>query len=635
MTAGWFTHPRENIAMSTTHEESCVDEQLPINQISSHDARNVASYVHNIQLSPVFYDVGQKAIHRKDWHTSAPLSLDEIASSNPQSNVGIHLRDGVTDIDLDCPESLAIADQFLPPTGFTFGRISTPRSHRLYRSSVAQSKRYLDPVSKKMLLEVRTGGPENGGVQSLCWGVQPDGEPVGISGWEVPARIDPERLLQAAGACAATAMLARHFDGGDRHDTGLALCAWLLSVGLNDIFVDRIIWGIATACRDPKPETLSRLESQLAATRGKRGSGEPVLGRASLIKEGHLDEKVVVKAEEWLGVKPAYDARTFTWITDDEDFCIPPKETNSYLGNGVISKGGIVLCAGPMNSAKTLYWTCGAYHLATGRNFQGFLVKRPYRVLYLLAEGNRAVYADRRRQVKEATGIAEEVPNLMFLSRECHMPKISELRQLIQDSRAEIVILDTVGYFHDGDENSNTDIKNLVMKPLRELAREFPWEPAFVIVHHFVKRSEGYTGAAKSRGASALSDDASTVMTFEVKGDNRTIVQSFEKVKDGPPVSPRTLRIDYDRAQIELLDGADAARAAEPRLEEVANLVPVGTSIRAKDLVSRVEHELKVKTTIAKRLVAESVKSGLIERPERGLYMRPTTHPVEGSESVN
>ena len=39
----------------------------------------------------------------------------------------------VADIDLDCPEVLELADNFLIPAGIEFGRESTPRSHRLYK----------------------------------------------------------------------------------------------------------------------------------------------------------------------------------------------------------------------------------------------------------------------------------------------------------------------------------------------------------------------------------------------------------------------------------------------------------------------------------------------------------------------
>jgi hypothetical protein len=47
---------------------------------------------------------------------------------------------GLTDVDLDCPEALALADALLPPTSAIFGRKSKPRSHRLYNTDLCDSE---------------------------------------------------------------------------------------------------------------------------------------------------------------------------------------------------------------------------------------------------------------------------------------------------------------------------------------------------------------------------------------------------------------------------------------------------------------------------------------------------------------
>src|SRR5947209_3686304 len=54
--------------------------------------------------------------------------------SGPQ-NVGVQLgpkSNGLTDVDLDCREAVALAPHFLPETGAIFGRKSKPKSHYLY-----------------------------------------------------------------------------------------------------------------------------------------------------------------------------------------------------------------------------------------------------------------------------------------------------------------------------------------------------------------------------------------------------------------------------------------------------------------------------------------------------------------------
>jgi len=78
----------------------------------------------------------------------------------PGCNVGVILgpRSGeLVDIDLDCRESLDLADLYLPPTGAAFGRASKPRSHRLYISAGSAFEAFRDPLTGDTLLELRAG----------------------------------------------------------------------------------------------------------------------------------------------------------------------------------------------------------------------------------------------------------------------------------------------------------------------------------------------------------------------------------------------------------------------------------------------------------------------------------------------
>jgi hypothetical protein len=52
----------------------------------------------------------------------------------------------LVNIDLDCPEALAIADLYLPVTEAEFGRTSKRRSHRLYVAAGAAFEAFADPI---------------------------------------------------------------------------------------------------------------------------------------------------------------------------------------------------------------------------------------------------------------------------------------------------------------------------------------------------------------------------------------------------------------------------------------------------------------------------------------------------------
>ncbi|GIX04921.1 MAG: hypothetical protein KatS3mg114_0790 [Planctomycetaceae bacterium] len=77
------------------------------------------------------------------------------------ANVGIALGEPshwLVDVDLDCPEAIEMADQFLPPTSAMTGRPGKLCSHRWYYAEGAKTKQHRDPISNNMIVELRSTG---------------------------------------------------------------------------------------------------------------------------------------------------------------------------------------------------------------------------------------------------------------------------------------------------------------------------------------------------------------------------------------------------------------------------------------------------------------------------------------------
>jgi hypothetical protein len=97
------------------------------------------------------------------WQTCR-LARDELADRfKGKLNIGVLLgvqSGGLIDVDLDLPEAIELADEYLPPTDAEFGRKSKPRSHRLYR--VAQPPKTeqfkLPQPDGRMIVEFRSTG---------------------------------------------------------------------------------------------------------------------------------------------------------------------------------------------------------------------------------------------------------------------------------------------------------------------------------------------------------------------------------------------------------------------------------------------------------------------------------------------
>jgi putative DNA primase/helicase len=163
---------------------------------------------------PIPIPARAKAPTMPGWQKLRPVQEDLGRLFRGQTNIGIVLgapSGGLVDIDLDCPETVAMADDLLPVTPATFGRASKPRSHRLYRCPDARTRKFPDPVNGAMLVEIRG----DGGLQTVFPpSVHPSGEAVAWEGEGDPAEIAAADLSAAVGRLAAAALIARHVPDG-------------------------------------------------------------------------------------------------------------------------------------------------------------------------------------------------------------------------------------------------------------------------------------------------------------------------------------------------------------------------------------------------------------------------------------
>ncbi len=136
----------------------------------------------------------QKKRTLEEWQVKSLFGLSPV-------NIGVLLGEssgGLADIDLDHPEAVAMADEYLPPTNAIFGRTSKPRSHRLFRvvGDIATHKRQdsrRGDESAGMIVELRSTG-----TQTVFPGsVHPSGELIEWDTFGEPAEITADDLMAA------------------------------------------------------------------------------------------------------------------------------------------------------------------------------------------------------------------------------------------------------------------------------------------------------------------------------------------------------------------------------------------------------------------------------------------------------
>jgi hypothetical protein len=167
-------------------------------------------------------------------------------------NLGIQMgaaSNNTGDVDLDTKAAVRVADHFLPPTGWVFGREGHPSSHREYQvDRVGPNLKLCDPLKerdseKAVIVELRGNNLQTVFPPSVHVDT---GQVIRWERSEEPARVAWEDLAGAVYRIGAAALLARYAPGeGVRHDFALALGGALAHAGYPLDKAKRLVEAVA------------------------------------------------------------------------------------------------------------------------------------------------------------------------------------------------------------------------------------------------------------------------------------------------------------------------------------------------------------------------------------------------------
>jgi hypothetical protein len=187
---------------------------------------------------PIPVPAGEKGPRDPDWQSR---------TYDPQHfnghNVGVQLgpvSHGLTDIDLDCPEAVALASHFLPQTGAIFGRASKPKSHYLYviEDPDPKATEKINDDQGNTIIELRMGGGGKGAQTVFPGSVHPEGEKIEWAMTGDPARTKCADLKNAIMKIAVASLLARHWPAHGRHDVSMRCGGFLARAGWDADTID-------------------------------------------------------------------------------------------------------------------------------------------------------------------------------------------------------------------------------------------------------------------------------------------------------------------------------------------------------------------------------------------------------------
>lgn len=559
-------------------------------------------------LLPIPIPFREKAPKIPNWPSLriTRADLGEYFNGAP-SNLGVILGDGygTADVDLDSPEAVVIAGEFLPDTAMVFGRKSKPASHFFYRCDPpVRSKRFLDPVTKGCLAELRCQKSDGSiGLQTIVPpSVHPDGEQIRFepSRDGHPGNVDAGVLQAAVAKVAAASLLARHWPGekAGRNSAFIALAGALARGGwaLGDALVFhraiyRALWGSRADLEASRAEVIGTYE--------KHGGGFETTGKRSLAEL--VNRRVVYCAFSWLGIsQPSEpvrdeDAPPAKRQTSSPPRIEPPKSkcmedlladdsiaVPGLLIEGLVPKCGLVLIGGRPKDGKSWFACQLALAVVTGQPLGGWLkVREPGRVHLWALEDQEALTKDKTKKLLHGTrpdGL-RDLQVFEHLARPILDGGDQIIRAALKEHPAELIILDSL-FKLTGAQQQNSDISQRdydVIDRIRKIAIEH--QCAAAIVMHTKKGARGGNPVENILGTSGISAAADAIAELKRTGNDDgklTVVgrlvpqENYEMVwHPGPEQWGWTIEGDGDEAGIgetsqEVLAYLEAQGATKP-----------------------------------------------------------------------
>lgn len=194
-----------------------------------------------------------------------------------------------------------------------------------------------------------------------------------------------------------------------------------------------------------------------------------------------------------------------------------------YIVPPFLTKGGTMLLSAPLKSMKTFLGLHMASAIASGKPFIDMPTQQA-RVLYIDYEIGIAEAKKRMQPMAAAFGETNDflirTSDEMPISLDPGTVGTTNLFDLLQEVRPQVVFLDTLRMSTQGEENSSTDMMKVFMR-LRDLKIKFGFTA--VVIHHMGKEpSEQQTAPRTSRGSSVIEDSPDTIgyITKHVTGDD-------------------------------------------------------------------------------------------------------------------
>jgi len=214
------------------------------------------------------------------------------------------------------------------------------------------------------------------------------------------------------------------------------------------------------------------------------------------------------------------DVMTLDEILNDQT--TPPAP---IIDDGVLLEDTILLVYGEPKSRKTFLALNWALAIAHGKDFAGFRIPNPHKVLVLSAEGGYFPNRDRIHTMAKDFSV-DKLKNFNMCFRTkiniCNEVDYQKLKSLIDKLKPKVVVLDPLIRFHNADENSATQMAEVFTR-LRELIKLY--NLSFILIHH-----TGKDESREARGSSVIMSEYDSRIHIKTADATSTLIFDMRHV---------------------------------------------------------------------------------------------------------
>jgi RecA-family ATPase len=306
-----------------------------------------------------------------------------------------------------------------------------------------------------------------------------------------------------------------------------------------------------------------------------------------------------------------------------------------------LRRGNVGLLVAETEKGKTTLSLNLCLTLAADRLFPPFITERRggRRIMYVDGESTQAeLQEDVSRMMREFSQSERTLldENLLILCDEqvdgelLNLANTRHMNAAIEAARwfkPDLTVIDTMAALFDlEEENSNTEVKQRVMQPLKMLAREA--NGALLLAHHIgkPKSEEGRIGsrAYLGRGASNFGCLARSVVTMAAPStaDAERVIVTVPKAK-GYRLNDIVLRLDRDSRWFKVMD--ESAPETSSCLKDI--VASVNLRMKTSEIVDAFTG--KHSRRAVEDALTEGVRQRLIQKPQHGWYA-----PLDSAETA-